>query len=234
MPISRVLNATTIVSVPTMLNAATIMMKKITRPIASFSSCSAENNVVFLRLPRLGDVRKSELELQSGRDGLDIPRVAHPNGDIGHRRVEPGDPLGGLPVHERVRVVVDVHPGLEDAGNLHRPAARRIQRAGDAVPPRGARRDDVDDITHGHRQVIGEPPAENHGAVDIRRRQCCLEGEVTLISSRCPGERPRWFQHPVRGPKRTRLPDTPRSSAPATATRPPGPQRPRPDPSQSA
>ncbi len=33
MPISRVLNATTIVSVPTMLNAATIMMQKITSPM---------------------------------------------------------------------------------------------------------------------------------------------------------------------------------------------------------
>ena len=47
MPISRVLSVTTIVSVPTMLNAATTMMKKIISPMASFSSCSALNRLAF-------------------------------------------------------------------------------------------------------------------------------------------------------------------------------------------
>src|SRR5882762_9959176 len=47
MPISRVLSRTTIVSVPTTLNAATTQIKKTTRPIASFSSFSAENSERF-------------------------------------------------------------------------------------------------------------------------------------------------------------------------------------------
>ena len=47
MPISRVLSATTIVRVPTMLNAATTMMKKIISPMASFSSWSALNRLAF-------------------------------------------------------------------------------------------------------------------------------------------------------------------------------------------
>ena len=47
MPISRVLSATTMVRVPTMLNAATTMMKKIISPMASFSSWSALKRLAF-------------------------------------------------------------------------------------------------------------------------------------------------------------------------------------------
>ena len=47
MPISFVLSVTTIVSVPTMLNAATTMMKKIISPMASFSSWSALKRLTF-------------------------------------------------------------------------------------------------------------------------------------------------------------------------------------------
>ena len=47
MPISRVLSATTIVRVPTMLNAATIMMMQMMSPMPSFSSSSAEKSCAF-------------------------------------------------------------------------------------------------------------------------------------------------------------------------------------------
>ena len=46
-PISLVLSVTTMVRVPTMLNAATTMMKKIISPMASFSSWSALNRLAF-------------------------------------------------------------------------------------------------------------------------------------------------------------------------------------------
>ncbi len=47
MPISRVLSRTTMVRVPTTLNAATTQIRKTTSPIASFSSFRAENSDAF-------------------------------------------------------------------------------------------------------------------------------------------------------------------------------------------
>ena len=47
MPISRVLSATTIVSVPTMLNAATRMMSSRMNVMPSFSSLSAWKSELF-------------------------------------------------------------------------------------------------------------------------------------------------------------------------------------------
>ena len=47
MPISFVLSVTTMVRVPTMLKAATTMMKKIISPMASFSSWSALKRFAF-------------------------------------------------------------------------------------------------------------------------------------------------------------------------------------------
>jgi hypothetical protein len=47
MPISRVFSATTIVRVPTMLNAATIMMMQMIRPMPSLSSSTAEKSWAF-------------------------------------------------------------------------------------------------------------------------------------------------------------------------------------------
>src|SRR2546422_10164609 len=46
------------------------------------------------------------------------PRVAQPELDAGHRRVEPGKPLGGTAVERHVAVVVLEHPGVEDPGDL--------------------------------------------------------------------------------------------------------------------
>src|SRR2546422_3388195 len=45
------------------------------------------------------------------------PRVAQPELDAGHRRVEPGKPLGGTAVERHVAVVVLEHPGVEDPGD---------------------------------------------------------------------------------------------------------------------
>ena len=46
-PISRVLSRTTIVSVPTTLNAATTQMRKTMSPIPNFSSFKAEKSERF-------------------------------------------------------------------------------------------------------------------------------------------------------------------------------------------
>ncbi len=177
MPISRVLSATTMVSVPTMLNAATTMMKKIMRPIASFSSWRALNRLDVLRLPVERAVGIAQPLLDGLADRGRLVRIGDPHGDPGHRVTQPGEALRHLPADHDELIVVLKHPGLEEAGHLELPEARH----GDPesrVHLGLSHRNQGDDVAGIHRQPIGEPGAHQNAAIDAGLGR--LEAEIAL------------------------------------------------------
>src|SRR4029077_12049942 len=131
MPISRVLSRTTIVRVPTTLNAATTQMRNTTNAIASFSSFKAENSEAFcdcqssarygglrLRCARGRRVGAAEPPLEGHAERLRLLRLGQPDLEPGHRGVEPREALRRPAVERDVAVVVLVHAGVEDPRHL--------------------------------------------------------------------------------------------------------------------
>ena len=130
MPISRVLSRTTIVSVLTMLNAATITMRLRITDMPSFSSESALNSELFCSCQSTVWYGKSSVHRFRDRGRVVAARGLHL--EARHRAVEPRELLRRRKVQVHVLIVVLVHPRLEHAGDLDLEQSRH-REAGDRI-----------------------------------------------------------------------------------------------------